>query len=103
MRYLKFKVTAQIIEPVGDFSNLVPGTSNYLFSQFEFSEEWDSCVKVACFYDRKGEEYACEIRGNKCIIPKEVLVDRYFKLKVIGARGPYQITTNKLKVTQGGV
>lgn len=103
MRYLKFKVTAQVLEPVGDFSNLVPGTSNYLVAQFEFSEDWSGCVKIACFYDRKGNEYAAEIRSGQCVIPKEVLEDTRFRLRVIGVQNTYKIVTNKIKVIQGGV
>lgn len=102
MRYLNFKVSAQVLEKDGDFSNLVPGTEGYLVATFEFSEEWSGCVKVASFFNRRGEEYAERIINNRCKIPSEVLKDRFFKVQVVGQKQNYKILTDKLKIRQEG-
>ena len=102
MRILEFKVEAQILECIGDFSNLVQGTSGYLHASFEFSEEWKSCEKIVSFFDRKGNEYAVRAINNKCLIPKEVLDYRHFRMMVTGIKSNYKIVTNKIKVIQGG-
>lgn len=100
MRILKFKVSKQVLESDGDFNDLVSGTKGYLSAQFTFSEEWDDCTKVASFFDRKGVEHARYVKECMCEIPPEALTDRYFRLKVVGAKKDYRITTNKLKITQ---
>lgn len=100
MRNLNFKVTKQILEKVGDFSGLVSGTVGYLTATFEFSEEWDGCLVAASFFDRTGKEYPALIEKGRCEIPEEVLTYKHFRLKLVGIKNNYKITTNEIKVKQ---
>lgn len=106
MRTLRFIVEDQIlkIDSTCDFSNLVPGTENYLRAEFIFPKEWNSYVKIAAFFSPLGTEYAPQILkdGRSCIIPAEALVRRKFKIQVYGKNNDGQIKTNKLTVCQNG-
>ena len=106
MRVLKFIVDELTIKPDPDcdFSGLVPGTNGYLKAEFTFSPEWNGWVKVASFYSVFGEEYPPQLLkdGKTCVIPKEALTKREFKIKVVGKRGEAVIGTNKLAVRQNG-
>lgn len=105
MRILRFIVDGQIIkqDPECDFSNLVPGTSGYLKAEFIFSSEWDDTVKVAAFW-KNG--YECPPRiledGKSCVIPKEALTNRQFKISILGKNEKIRLTTNKIEVVQNG-
>lgn len=101
MRSLMFKVKGQKItkDPECNFEGLVAGTKGYLKAVFTFSEEWDDCILVASF--RRGiHEHGALIKNNECEIPPEVLNTTAFSVAVIGKRGDYQITTNKVFVRQ---
>ena len=101
MRLLHFNVDAQQITkaPNCDFSNIVAGTSGYLRAHFTFSPEWDDCVKIARFW--RGEtEHAVLIENDECDIDPKALVGATFKVSVLGQRGDYRITTNKVLVRQ---
>jgi hypothetical protein len=106
MRTLKFIVDDQIVkmDPDCDFSGLVPGTEGYLQAEFSFSSEWSDCVKVAGFFSTIGREYPPQLLkdGRTCIIPKEALEKRSFRIQVIGARKDFKITTNRITVKQDG-
>lgn len=106
MRTLKFIVDGQTIKPDPncDFTGLIPGTDKYLQAEFDFSPAWDKCVKVVGFYSALGREYQPRILrdGKSCVIPKEALEKRVFKLKVVGKCDEYTVTTNKLAVGQNG-
>lgn len=106
MRTLKFIVEDQIVkmDPDCDFSGIVPGTEGYLQAEFSFSSEWSDCVKAAGFFSTLGKEYPPQILkdGQTCIIPKEALGKRSFKIQVIGVRKDYKIVTNRLTVKQDG-
>lgn len=106
MRTLKFIVDGQIVklDPNCDFSNLVPGTSEYLKAEFSFSPEWDGRVKVAAFWSVLGKEYPPQLLkdGRECIIPEEALKRRKFKVQVIGKKDGSKLTTNRVEVNQNG-
>lgn len=109
MRRLKFVVDKQIIKPDPDcdFSGLVPGTEGYLEAEFVFSSEWNGCKKVAGFYSMLGREYKPQIIelksfANVCQIPAEALEAKSFKIRVIGKKDGFKLTTNKLTVSQKG-
>lgn len=106
MRTLKFIVRNQIIEqdPRCDFSGLVPGTEDYLKAEFSFSSEWNGCTKVVAFSSMMGEEYEPQLLqdGKSCIIPAEALERRAFKIRVLGKRDSFRITTDKVIVHQNG-
>lgn len=106
MRTLKFIVDDQIIrqDPQCDFSGLVPGTEGYLQAEFSFSSEWDGCVKVVSFESPFGAEYEPRVLedGKTCVIPVEALKRRVFKMRVLGKRDTFRITTDKVEVCQNG-
>lgn len=106
MRTLKFIVDGQSIkpDPSCDFSGLVPGTEGYVKAEFSFSRDWGGYVKVAAFFSALGKEYAPKklVDGNTCLIPKEALGRRIFKVRVIGKKGDSTMVTNKLTVKQSG-
>lgn len=101
MRTLEFDVKAQHIykNPDCDFSNVVAGSKNYLKAHFSFSPEWQNCILVASFW-RGGKEHAVLIQDGVCDIPPEVLNGRTFAVSVVGQRGDYLITTNRIIVRQ---
>lgn len=107
MRKLKFIVDSQTItaDPSCDFEGLVPGTDGYLQAEFTFSSEWNNCVKVASFYSALGKEYEPQILedGKTCVIPKEALAKRVFKIRITGRNKESTIVTNKLAIRQEGV
>ena len=108
MRTLKFIVDGQIIkpDPSCDFSNLVPGSNEYLRMEFAFSPDWTGCVKVATFWSMMGFEYQPQLLndGKSCMVPSEALAKRSFKVQVIGqsVKTSEKITTNKIEVVQNG-
>lgn len=105
MRTLKFIVNKQLIEkdPDCDFSGLVPGTSKYLQAKFTFSEEWNGCRKAVVFRNLINKEFPVPLINDTCVIPAEVLVNKKFRLYVVGAKdNGYYITTNKAEVKQNG-
>lgn len=103
MRLLNFNVDAQHItkDPNCDFSKIVSGTRNYLRAHFNFSPEWQGCIKVASFW-RGGKEYAVVLENDECVIDPNALTGPTFGVTVMGAKGSYRITTNRILVSQGG-
>ena len=106
MRTIHFIVDKQSIslDPACNVDDLVPGTKRYLQANFSFSSEWDGCVKVAAFFSNLGREYEPQVltNGATCIIPSEALAKSIFKVQVIGQKGDYNISTNKVIVHQRG-
>ena len=106
MRTLKFIVDGQIIrqDPNCDFDNLVPGTAEYLQAEFSFSPEWKDYAKVAAFWSVMGKEYMPQLLkdGVGCVIPKEALKKRVFKVQIMGMCEGVTIKTNKVAVSQNG-
>lgn len=106
MRTLRFIVEDQIIkaDPNCDFSDLVPGTEQYLQAEFSFSGKWKDCTKVAGFYSMLGKEYPPQVLkdGKTCMIPSEACAKRSFKIQVIGKNDKLKLTTNKVTVSQTG-
>lgn len=106
VRTLKFIVNGQTIslDPECDFSGLMPGTEGYLIAKFSFSPEWTDTKKVAAFFSNLGREFEPQIikADRTCIIPVEALAKSIFKVQVIGQKGAYKLSTNKVKVYQKG-
>lgn len=105
MRTLKFTVDAQKLEkdPSCDFSGLVAGTSGYLKAEFEFSKEWDNCIKVAEFTSGT-QEYPPKVISelNSCIIPAQILKRSVFKIRILGQKGDLKLRTNTVTIKQEG-
>lgn len=106
MRTLRFNVEGQVItqDPDCDFSNLVPGTKDYVRVTFSFSNEWRGYKRVASFWSMLGKEYMPQELdfGCSCMVPAEALTKRAFKVQVIGINNGMKITTNKVVVKQNG-
>ena len=106
MRQLRFIVNEQIIkaDPNCDFSGIGPGTEGYLQVEFSFSPEWNGCVKAAKFSSTMGKEYETVILkdGKSCMIPAEALKFRSFRIRLLGRRDNFTLTTNYVTVRQDG-
>lgn len=106
MRTLKFIVDNQILkqDPKCDFSNLVPGTEEYIQAEFSFSSEWDGYVKAVGFWSLFGKEYPAKVLSSSrtCMIPAEALKRRSFKIQVVGKKKEEKLVTNKIQINQNG-
>lgn len=106
MRTLRFIVDGESIkqDPFCDFSGLFPGRNPDVQAEFSFSPEWKNKVKVAAFWSILGTEYEPQALqdDNTCIIPPEALGTAAFKIQVLGKKGPFRLTTNKLTIRQTG-
>lgn len=107
MRVLKFIVDGQTLkqDPSCDFSNLVPGTENYIKLEFSFSKEWKNLYKIAGFYSMLGGEYEPQRLkdGRSCVVPDDAAKKRMFKVVVGGVDGNgTKLNTNKLTIVQDG-
>ena len=106
MRTLKFIVNNQIItkDPNCNFDGLVPGTSDYVQAEFQFSSEWNGYAKVVSFESILGKEYEPQILqdGKTCMIPEEALARRSFKMRVAGKKEKSKLITNKIIIEQNG-
>lgn len=77
---LKFKVESQVIERCDNFA-VVADSKNYLYAEFEFSDEWTGEV-TAIFGD--GDQYYCVLlKDKKCLIPWEVISPPFFTVSVV--------------------
>ena len=108
MRTLRFMIDKQIIrqDPDCDFTNLVPGSEQYLKAEFSFSPDWDGSKRVAAFYSRLGTEYPPQVLtdGKTCMIPSEALEKKIFKVRIYGINPvtKQKLITNKVVVDQNG-
>ena len=105
IRTLKFIVNGQIIEkdPKCDFSNLIPGTEQYLKLEFSFSSEWNGYDKVVQF-KRFRKEFSPQVLvdGKSCLIPADAANQKMFNIKVLGRKGKTKLNTNSVLVVQDG-
>lgn len=106
MRTLKFIVDGQILKPDPScgFKDLVPGSAECVKAEFSFSSDWNLYSKVIAFTSALGRQFPPQLLrdGRSCIIPKEALARRVFKVSVIGMNGDKKLTTNKVEVKQDG-
>lgn len=108
-RTLKFIVEGQTLkpDPKCDFSNLIPGSENFIAVEFSFSKDWDEFIaKVLSCKSMLGKEYPplYFVRDNPCIIiPSDILKHKAFRMRVLG-KDKYgrKIQTNQVVVTQDG-
>lgn len=103
MRKLKFIVDGQSLKKKTgcNFAGIVPGTSGYLCTTFEFSEDWNGTVRVAEF--RKTLHTApvsVPIINNECMVPSDVTSGDRWYIKVIGKIGNVIIPTETCRVRQ---
>lgn len=104
MRNLQFTVNGQRLSKVGDFSNIVKGTKEYLKCNFTFEgNDWIGHKAVAIFSGNGKAEFATAIMSDgTCMVPNEVTDYTSFKLRLIGARDNSRITTNTVLISQEG-
>lgn len=103
MRILQFTVEGQRLSKSGDFTGIIRGSKKYLRSQFVFNgSDWNGC-KVVAVFQLKDKEYPVAIDSNRsCMVPDEVTDSSAFKIRLIGRKNDYQITTNKVLISQEG-
>lgn len=83
MRVLKFCVDEQKISKM-------PGCDG-----------WSGCAKVAEFYDMLGQlRESVPVINNACTVPAVVTGGILWGIRIVGAKGNYRITTNRLDVMQ---
>ena len=99
MRILNFQVSGQNLSKNGDFSGIVAGTKGYLRLSFGFDTEWAGCKKAVIFsrYDR---EQALPVINGGCPVPDEIAQHIRWKVRLIGEKEGYRITTNEVEVRQ---
>lgn len=104
MRDLQFTVDEQTLSASGDILNIVRGSKGYLRCRFAFCQDsWKRCNVVVVFESESNTEYAVPLnRDGVCDVPDEVTDGKHFKIRLIGVRGDYRITTNKILINQGG-
>ena len=95
MRILQFLVEQQNIrkDPGCDFSGLVSGTQGYLQAYFQYSEEWNGCAVA------DGEE-AVPVVNGVCDVPPAITRKKMWRVRVIGMKDGYKITSNRAEVQQ---
>ena len=103
MRNLQFIVDGQTLAKNNDFSNIIRGTKNYLKCSFEFKgTDWSNC-KIAVVFESKELECPVALDINRsCLVPEQMSDLPSFKVRLVGRKGNYQITTNRLLVSQEG-
>lgn len=100
MRTLKFEVAGQKLTKIGDFSNIVKGSKQYLKCEFSFDRtEWLK-HKVVAIFEQDGNEYPVAVLNSTCMIPDEVTDSSFFKVRLIGVRNECHINTNKVLIEQ---
>lgn len=103
MRELLFNVVEQKLNKNAtcDFNGIVRGTKGYLYTVFDFSDEWGSYKKAAVFYRYPDEEFPIPIINNRCQVPTEVCKYNKWKIRIVGESNEgVRITTNIQEVTQ---
>ena len=107
-RVLFYNVQGQILteKQNGDYDNIVKGTKNYLYVQFQFDKVWDGMNKVleaSNEYDFRNSR-AVAIRNNTTMIPNEVTDGKEIYIRIHGANKlNQQLCTNTMMIKQKGV
>ena len=99
MRVLNFKVSGQSLSKDGDFSGIVSGTKGYLRLSFDFDPEWAGCKKAVIF-SRYDKEHAFPVINGGCPVPDEIAQHTRWKVRLIGEKEGYRITTHEVEVRQ---
>ena len=77
---LSFTVDKQIITRQ-DNESVVQDSMNYLYAQFDFSEEWTGQI-TAVFKGKDGEAFNVLVESGQCLVPWEVLTQTWFEVSV---------------------
>ena len=100
MRTLNFEVIGQKLTKVGDFSNIIKGSKQYLRCEFSFSgTEWMK-HKIVAIFEQDGNEYPVAVLNSSCMVPDEVSNGAFFKMRLLGVKDNYRINTNKVLIEQ---
>lgn len=93
---INFRVTNQKLVRTS-FEQIVENSINYLFCNFEFSEDWNECSKNAYFSQNGTIWYVSEVNEeNICEIPIEVIKHTGFRMYLVArdVNNNMKITTN---------
>lgn len=77
---ISFSVDKQIIHRL-DNESIVQDSQNYLYADFEFSEEWGGEI-TAVFKGADGQTFNVLLDDGNCLVPWEVLTGNYFEVSV---------------------
>ena len=86
MRTLSFSVKQQRLNKTSNFTHIVVGSKGYLRCSFDFSDDWDGCIRVVSFYDLDDHEYAVQIVNGIRDIPDNVTDVLFIRIRVLGKR-----------------
>ena len=101
-RVLEFDVNKQNISKNAgcSFDGIVSGTQGYLKAKFNFSKEWNDCVKVAVFRVLL-EEYPVPLCSNACDVPPDATQWDEFFVRIVGRDNKgMTVTTDEISVKQ---
>lgn len=107
-RVLFYNINGQVLseKPDVDYSNIIKGTKNYLYVQFQFDKVWDGMNKVletSNEHDFRNSR-AVAIKNNTAMIPNEVTDQKEIYIRVHGQNKlNQQICTNTIVIKQKGV
>lgn len=109
-RTLKFIVEGQTLkpDPKCDFSNLVPGSENFIVVEFSFSKDWDEFSRVVQLKSMLGKEYDPIVLGrdhskNVVLLGGDILKRKSFRMRVLGkGDNGMSLSTNQVVVIQDG-
>ena len=93
-KYLRFSVDGQIITRKDNLP-VVGGTQNYLYAEFDLSEEWNGLHQTAVFSSNSGRHIGVVIENGQCAVPWEVLRGTEFWVGVFAGE---RITSNTVRV-----
>ena len=91
---LEFSVDKQTITRT-DENKPVEKSKNYLYCQFNFSDDWSEVVKTAIFTSAKGDVVNVILEDDACVVPWEVNEYPHFSVSVFGGD---LITANRVVV-----
>lgn len=103
MRTLEFNVNGQRLSKTGNFSGIVRGSTNYLKCAFNFTDsDWNKC-KIGIVFEYRGIEHVV-IMGNDraVVVPPDISDKKSFRVRVVGIKDNYKLSTNKVLVNQEG-
>ena len=100
---INFTVRGQYLQRIGG-QKLIADSVDYLYANFEFSEDWADLVKFALFKHEDDElPYEMVLAENICKVPHEVIKNGKVSVSVYGkqadAESAFRLTTNPFIIT----
>ena len=99
MRTIHFKVNQQRIKNIDSICHVYAGTDNYLKLAFEFSEDWDGCIKCISLGSNK---LPMLLKDDCCVVPKEGFDATQLSFYLVGKKKDYRIQTGEFVINLKG-